>query len=301
MRRLAGLARAGGAAVSLHALDLPGCRPDVLAHYLKALAIFRLVSEQADADARCLWRDGTFVLVSSLDKPGLERFLAEKYKPTPVVAPWNGGSGFYPKGSDDALQAIRAGASDRFAEYRVVIQASLAMTSGQTESPKDEAKQALVARLRAEWPEAAVRWLDAALALSDERVEYPALLGTGGNDGHFDFTNNFMQRLVELIDPSTGAPTSRSRALLHSSLFASPATGLLSGAAIGQFLPGGAGGANASSGYDGDSLLNPWDFVLALEGAVAFQVAAVRRLDTRGLMQGTRSRGSTRFARCDLC
>jgi CRISPR-associated protein Csx17 len=47
-------------------------------------------------------------------------------------------------------------------------------------------------------------------------------------------------------------------------------TGLLRDAAIGQFFPAAAGGDNSSSGFRAKSLLNPWDFILMIEGAVVF-------------------------------
>lgn len=50
--------------------------------------------------------------------------------------------------------------------------------------------------------------------------------------------------------------------------------------AIGQFSPGGAGGPNASAGFGADSQVNPWDFVLMLEGALLFAGAATRRLES---------------------
>ena len=51
-------------------LELSGCRPEPLAHYLKALAVLRLVSEQADPAARGFWRGDCFVLQSALDRDG---------------------------------------------------------------------------------------------------------------------------------------------------------------------------------------------------------------------------------------
>ena len=56
-----------------------------------------------------------------------------------------------------------------------------------------------------------------------------------------------------------------------------PARNLLS-AAVGQFDPGRAGGPNASMGMEGNSLINPWDFALMLEGALILAGAAARRL-----------------------
>lgn len=47
-----------------------------------------------------------------------------------------------------------------------------------------------------------------------------------------------------------------------------------------QFDPGGVGGPNASTGFEGGSLVNPWDFVFMLEGAILFAAAATRRLES---------------------
>ena len=45
-----------------------------MAGYLKALAVFRLVSEQSDAQARGWWRENTFCLESRLDEAQLAIF-----------------------------------------------------------------------------------------------------------------------------------------------------------------------------------------------------------------------------------
>jgi len=74
---------------------LNGCAPTPLAHYLKALGILRLVAEQKDPDATGCWRNEGFVLNSVLDEEALLQFFLEEYRPTPIIAPWNGGSGFY--------------------------------------------------------------------------------------------------------------------------------------------------------------------------------------------------------------
>jgi CRISPR-associated protein Csx17 len=84
------------------ALDvvLAGCRPEPLASYLKALGVLRLVAEQKDKNAEGYWRGEHFVLRSSLDVNALVSFFENEWRPTPVVAPWNGGSGF--TGSEDS-------------------------------------------------------------------------------------------------------------------------------------------------------------------------------------------------------
>ncbi len=102
-------------------VPLPGCTPAPLASYLKALAVLRIVSEQRDPAARGWWAGDVFHLESELDQPGLVRFFLEAYYPTPMVAPWNGGSGFAEGDRTDARDAIRASTEPRFEEYRRTI------------------------------------------------------------------------------------------------------------------------------------------------------------------------------------
>ncbi|MFO1358869.1 type I-U CRISPR-associated protein Csx17 [Plasticicumulans sp.] len=265
-----------------HALLLRGCTPVPLAHYLKALGVLRLVAEQADAEATGHWTDDGFVLESRLDRTALTGFFLHDYRPTPVIAPWNGGSGFYPKDNMSGIGPLETATATRLQPYAATIRqvrTQLAAAGITTDSPKEEAKAALLARLRAALPDAALRWLDAAVVLGDGSVRYPPLLGTGGNDGRLDFTNNLMQRLVELMDPASGAPTPLAGQHLPAALFAEAAPGLLD-RAIGQFQPGAAGGPNAGPGYFGSAQVNAWDFVLMLEGALLFGAAVTRRLES---------------------
>ena len=89
-----------------HVLQLLGCAPEPLMAYLKALGVFRLVAEQKDNDARAWWRNDTFTLSSALDRDALLEFFLHDYKPTPIVSPWNGGSGFYPRDNRDAITVL---------------------------------------------------------------------------------------------------------------------------------------------------------------------------------------------------
>ncbi len=264
-----------------HRVSLKGCTPTPLASYLKALGIHRLVAEQKDPEARGWWQGEHFVLESSLDEAGLTRFFLEEYRPTPVIAPWNGGSGFYPKDKKDGIDVLRQSDVPRYEVYRqsIAVGEELLRSLALTESPKDkDVKARMLLRLRAELPEAALAWMDAALMLTSEDVRFPPLLGTGGNDGRLDFTNNFMQRLVEvfgLADPGENAPGPR---FLAESLDGRATPSLAAKKAIGQFSPGQAGGPNAGTGFEADSLINPWDFILMIEGALLFAAAATRRL-----------------------
>jgi len=259
---------------------LQGCRPTPLSRYLKALAILRLVAEQSDENAKGYWEHGFFVLESRLDKNELVEFFLQSYCPTPIAGPWNGGSGFYPKDNRKALDLIVQGQHPRFRGLIELISAGDRAVSlfSLKESPKDKkVKNALQCYLRGTLSDDALNWLDAAVCLSDDS-KYPPLLGTGGNDGRLDFTNNFLQRLLDLFDPQSGNPLQDNLPLIHHALFNVTVNRLSSGA-IGQFSPGEVGGPNATTGFEADTRLNPWDYILMLEGAMVFAAAATRRLE----------------------
>lgn len=261
----------------MNEITLDGCTPTPLASYLKALGVLRLLSGKCP-DTRGLWRKDKFVLCMELDREAIKHFFLYEYVPTPVIAPWNGGSGFYEKDNKTALEAIRQSSDPRLKNYQSCIAiAELALKGMRRDaSPKGDDKGALLSRIRSQLPDEALGWFDASVLLSGDSAKYPPLLGTGGNDGRLDFTNNFMQRLLDVLGQDhTGAPNASRRWLLMA-LFGESAPGLMKNA-IGQFSPGQAGGPNASAGFEADAVINPWDFVLMIEGALTFAAAAVRR------------------------
>ena len=199
---------------------LAGCQPEPLAAYLRGLAVLRLVATQQDEAARGWWRDDGFALTTRLDRDQLIEFFLHDYRPTPLVAPWNGGSGFYPKDKKDGIDAIANGKAARFAPYRAIIEQAGKLTETLDRAPKDAAKAALIRDCRNRWRGPAEAWLDAALVITrSSQVRFPALLGTGGNDGRLDFTNNQMQRLVGLFSPDSGEPGANAEPLLRAALF----------------------------------------------------------------------------------
>ncbi len=147
-------------------------------------------------------------------------------------------------------------------------------------------KADLIPACRRMWRGGALEWMDCALVLDAVgEVSCPALLGTGGNDGKLDFTNKFMHRIGILFDLSdtVAMPRPDAEGWLDNAVFASTTKGLLTGkdGKVGQFLPSGAGGANLTAGFGGqdDTLLNPFDFVLMLEGTLLFAAALAKRDD----------------------
>ena len=263
---------------------LNGCSPVPLAHYLKALGILRLVAEQLDTGARAVWCQDRMELITNTSPNSLVEFFLQTYSPSPVLAPWNGGSGFYPKDNAAALHNIEKSELPRLAPYREGIAAArrelhrLALSA----KPDGDTKVLLLQSCRNGFPEDALGWLDAVLVLGQDKAKFPPLLGTGGNDGRLEFTNNFMQRITEVMDPATGEPTAESEQWLKAALFGNAAPGLATKAPIGQFFPGAAGGANGTSGFDAPSAVNPWDFILMIEGALLFAASSVKRLENAG-------------------
>jgi CRISPR-associated protein Csx17 len=274
--------------VTTNRITLSGCQPEPLMSYLKALGVLRLVAEQADPHARGAWTDGGFALHTALDAATLRTFFLNEYRPTPIMAPWNGGGGFF--GVEDkepnAVDLIAESVSARMQMYRTVIGQvrEILRSAGMREKPVKEAKDVLLRRLRAELPDAFVDWIDAVVILRKDKSSFPPILGTGGNDGRLDFTLNFMQHLIDL--GLHAAQTSmRSMDFFENAAFGRPVVGMTS-KAVGQFDPGRAGGLNMTIGDKGDSQLNPWDFVLMVEGAVLMAGAAVRHMNARAYDKG---------------
>lgn len=308
---------------ALNDISLAGCAPTPLASYLKALGVFRLVSEQADPAARGFWRNEAFVLSTTLTQKQLAEFFLTRYAPTPLIDPWNGGSGFLK--NDKAagfLKQFEQSPSRRLARYQagakaardlcddlnkakqaeVVIkkEAVTIKDKAQKEALRndpaykarladakrrlDRLKEAFIPECRLQWRGPHLEWLDAAVILdSDLTPRYPSLLGSGGNDGNLDFTDNFRQRFLDLfdIDKPEAPPLANTAALLEHALQGAAVIGT-DAYSIGQYMPGAAGGANSSSGLVGRANVNPWDFVLFMEGAVLFTAAASRRLNSTG-------------------
>ena len=260
---------------------LSGCAPTPLAGYLKALAVLRLVAEQADPDAKAYWRDDEFVLSSRLDAPALEDFFLTRYRPTPLVAPWGGRSGFYPGSSEnaarEALDKIAASDLERLAPFRETIAAvrALLVRLGMTEKVEGgDAKLELLRACRAELPDYLLPWLDACYVLTDEGRGFPPLLGTGGNEGSGSYVSGFAQQVIACIIER------QHDSALSAALFGVARPGTGSKQTPGQFAPLAAGGPNATSGFEGGTVLNPWDFLLCLEGTLLFAAAATKRLES---------------------
>lgn len=306
----------------LHRLD--GCAPTPLASYLKALGVLRLLSTPAnnvtggaaDPAARGWWMGDRFHLRTQLDRDALLHFFLEDYAPSPIIAPWNGGSGFYFREGktgekdpttgkriktgvrDEATKAMKR--IDEIAASKAVRFASLAESIRVARSvirefgideapdPKTGEKAALIARYRSVAGEDAIAWADAAFAITGDDTDEAALLGSGGNDGNSEYSTAFHTALLRVIDHSTGKVSEEAGAALEAALF-DEVTTVPRAAGISQLAPDRIASANSSTGFKGAERGDPWSLILMFEGAIAFAGAAT----TRGA--ASRARGSFPF------
>lgn len=262
-----------------HVLELAGCTPEPLISYLKALGIFRLVAEQKDPGVRAWWRNDSFFLRLALDRQDLERFFLEEYRPTPIASPWNSRFKTGLVQDKNGLDVILSTDGERFARYRETLVQARRIAKQETD------KTRLLARCRNQFDDDALAWLDAVYVLADGNPKYPPLTSMGGTLGTSssgDLAMNFAKNLVEALAlrgrVRNVSPMKSPRQRLSAALFQDTAASLISSSG-GQFSPGG-WGPNASAGFDGEALINPWDFILMTEGLLTFAGAAGRRLSS---------------------
>ncbi len=291
---------------------LTGCPPEPLMNYLKALGVLRIVAEQSDPRAKGSWAPSAFRLDSRHDRVGLVDFFASQYCPTPVLAPWNGDGGFVTEAgtSHDTLERILESTSPALARLKTVIDAvrdvptlrdfrksrdtvkdlenqkKVLKKQRRTLSDEDqerlrwakarveELKNRILVSVRSDLPDEVIRWLDACVTVLPDGFRPSPLLGTGGCDGRLEFSANF---LANLLLVSEASPTQR-QGWVEDALFGDVRTQLVE-TAIGQFAPGRAGGPNLTQGFEGPSIVNPFDFILMIEGSLILSGAASRRYD----------------------
>ncbi len=357
-------------------LILKGCTYEPMSSYLSALAVLRLVSEQKDPNAKGWWDDlGVFHLDSCLDEDRLINFFLDEYRPTPIVSPWNGGSGFYDGDNVDNINAIMNDGSVRFDTYRNTIKAirsfpeipntdipvrellvflsnetsvmkgkkrdelleliqdteKLALNAHSispdidflnntieeleqlskvskisTESEKSRStsvkslikeakkvrsyvkqmqkkkgtgKEDIISACRDRLEDQAIEWIDASTILTpDGKAAYPPVLGTGGNDGRFEFSNNFMGCLRSMLLDTTDF----SKDLISNAIF-DKKTESLQKISIGQYDPTRTGGFNQGNGIENkdEFKANPWTFILTFEGAILWASSVVKSKNMR--------------------
>jgi CRISPR-associated protein Csx17 len=268
-------------------LELACCRTTPLAGYLTALGLLRVVTRTLDQHATGRWDRQRFIVnCSASSVPDLVDAMCDGFVPEPIVSPWNAGSGFAGNGknttAEDGLRWVRESQDPRLAPLRAAVTVADGVVQsgrergwgGKGDELWDKAfKAQVLAVCRETFPDAALPWLDAAAALGSEGdATFSRLLGTGGNFGRQDLSATYIARVRTVwSDP-------RSRAWLLS-LLTGDETVPYQRDAVGQFDPGRAGGIQSSpfEKRDDKGFVNPWAFLLTVEGTLLFASAMVRR------------------------
>lgn len=254
----------------IHVHRLTGCRPTPLAHYLKALGILRLVTSDADPNARGWWQDDIFHLATVLDRESLESFFKNDYAPTAMTGPWLSRSGY----SDDSshsktrqwLNLILETDSLRFSKFRLCYQSLVTLANKygcDLSNPETARTPTFINAARTVVPESSREWIDSCIVPTDEGLlGYPAILGTGGNEGSGSYLANYYQAIVVAL-------------LFKTSDWKSAAFDKQNAPSS---LPGkhrhNAGHFSSSTGMD-----EPWDYILAMEGTLLLASSLTRILD----------------------
>ena len=254
-------------------LVLPGFAPSPLASYLAALGMFRVVAEQFDRNVTARWERDQFVL-DGIDEERLVAFLLNDFAPTPVFSPWNkdGNPNLNKTPRNQLAELCAESAGPRFAGYRETLTAWRSPRVQSSWASDDKSLQLHTWRACA--PDSALGWLDAAFVLGLKKPAFPPLLGSGGNDGRFEFANLLHGELIRLfVDPKAGASTP---GWLHSLLhgFEGPA---LVESTTGMFDGNSAGSPGSSPLGSAKSASNPWAIVLMFEGLIAFSASIASR------------------------
>jgi len=258
----------------------------------------RALHEQHTVEILCYWRGSTLHLKGNLDRQDLMEFFINCYKPAPIVSPWNGRGGFRirrPQKGERAVQAIKESVDRRLEPLQETIckaeevmeMARKADWVDATGKVRDKAKPLLMAACRSAFPDGALDWLDTVFVLSDGKSpNYPLMLGgTGGALGSGDLATNYLEAVHLLLDQKKAH---RSSDLLSHALFSSGRPKLNS-VPIGHFLPGTAKTVNSSAFGTATSAVNPWSFVLGMEGALLFASGVALRF------QGSKGMATTPF------
>ncbi len=310
-----GATSAAAASAARHVHTLADCTSRPLASYLKALGVLRVLAEQRDPGVRGRWTpEGTFQIRTHLARKELQEFLLHHYEPTPLLSPWNKDAGFrvHHAGGRPRVQAdpnkfgmfLGEPCAARFERIRQALLASQALlqrvvdagqatfdSKGAVElsgSKNRQAKEAFLAALRSALDDEVVEVLDAVAVLTAQGFDFSASpVWCGGNDGRLEFSVLYARLLAgpvargmrtgPLFDAASGAAHPWTAAALRAALFGEEAPAQ-AGDTMGLLSPLGTGGPNATVGFTTDkSSANPWDFVLAAEGAALLAGAATRR------------------------
>ena len=248
-----------------------GCNNTNFGSYLKGLGIFRIFGKKYD-NVKAYWKnDALYIYLPFNSYDEIINFFLNEYEPTPIVSPWNMGSGF----NSDKKELNNLKNYDkndtnypRLKNYIDVIIKTENIVKTITKNKKGtqaDKKSEIVRICRNLLPEKTVKWIDAALILdNNDEINYTKILTTGGNEGNLDYSITYMSDIYKVFK------SKNSKNLLKNSLF-NCFTDQLIESKVGKFIPGRAGGFNEGFGFENkDFNANPWDFIFLIEGTLFF-------------------------------
>lgn len=247
--------------------------PHPLSNYLAGIGLLRLLAEQADAAVTGCWQRDQFVL-GGVDEEHIVRFLVEEWVPTPVFSPWNKeGDPTQNKTTAEQLARLCASGSPRLEPYALTV--GTWRTISNSTAWVDAAKHERLLLWRANAPDVALGWIDAAAVAGPDGASFPPLLGSGGNDGRFEFARLLHGELIRLL--LDDRQSKHAEGWLRSLLLGIEGPALVDSTS-GMYDSDAAGGPNSAPQGSAKSASNPWAIVLAFEGLIAFGSAVSSRL-----------------------
>ena len=286
-------------------IALPGCAPEPMSSYLKALGILRAV-EQLDSQAKGRWEGSRFFLRTDYSEQDIVNFFLHQYSPSPACSPWNGTSGFW-KNAHIVTEVIEA-ESPRFSALQSIYEAAKKFieASGLKRQPEKAEKVEFIQQFQdiiagqlinttasAQWQE----WFSAVMVRREivtkkgitHKFDMPRLLGTGGNIGNADLGFCFAQALRILFDFKSGSPLPMCEERIRASLFCELHSEILDTNGLTQFHPASdfyteykeqKSKDYAHAGMNSTAASNPFDLVLAIEGLFLFSGVSCRRSES---------------------
>ena len=254
---------------------LQGCKITPLSNYLKALGLLRILSKN-DPEITARWNNDNFVLETKMTGKEIVKFLLKKYNPTPIINPSSYDK--YKKTCEALKEPIELDV--RFTLYKKTVKQmdlvwkrfrEIAKLDDIKKDDVDKNKHLLLKLCRNYLPDEIIPWFDAVAVLETDRPKFAPILGSGANDGNFDISENFVKcvKKILVIDETQNSEfEKKSERWLESSLYGN--IDVLETQKVIGYNPGGVGGPNSGSGFEGKPLSNPWEYVLMVEGTLLF-------------------------------
>ena len=259
-------------------LQLPGCRHDILGHYLKAIGVLRVLTrcadhpKHADSEAEGWWDlENACFCLHSKKYPTMEnliQFFKERYRPTPVFAAWNNDVG---------------GDTNIASKFNLSAERNIAVGyANQVVSVADKKKAGSVSKLTSSEAFASYRddpvhhiseFLDAIAAPRFARASDNPIFLAKGVAGRAHLWRTFWEYLS---DYEKQRKTKNFDQLICGAL----ATGGVSKSGKGTpFFPDAIKGYNFGSGWVREKYpFNAFDYILAVEGALALRGSVARTI-----------------------